>query len=47
MVVGENGTHELREPAAPYKGHFGTEKGVLLRILRIRLENAYSWSDFL
>ena len=39
-VVGENGRYELREPAAPYKGYFGTENGVL------RLENTYFWNDF-
>jgi len=40
-VVGENGSYELREPATPYKGHFGTEKSIL------RLENTYFWNVFL
>jgi len=34
-VLGQDDTHELREPPAPYKGHFGTEKGLL------RPENTY------
>ena len=37
-VLGQDGTHELREPPAPYKGHFGTEKGLL------RPENTYYWN---
>jgi len=39
-VVGKNGNYELREPAAPYKGYFGTENDVL------RLENTYFGNDF-
>ncbi len=38
-VVGQDRTYELREPAAPYSGLFGTKKGLL------RPENAYFWND--
>ena len=38
-VFRNNGAYELREPAAPYKGVFGPENGVL------RLENTYLLMD--
>ena len=38
-VFRNNGAYELREPAAPYKGVFGPENGVL------RLENTYFWMN--
>ena len=38
-VFRNNGAYELREPAAPYKGDFDPENGVL------RLENTYFWND--
>ena len=38
-VFSNNGAYELREPAAPYKGDFDLENGVL------RLKNTYFWND--
>jgi hypothetical protein len=38
-VFRNNRAYELREPAAPYKGVFGPENGVL------RLENTYFWMN--
>ena len=38
-VFSNNGAYELREAAAPYKGDFDPENGVL------RLENTYFWND--
>jgi len=39
QVIGENGTYELRESAAPYRAHFDPKNGVL------RLKNTYFWDD--
>ena len=36
--VGVGQSYQLREPAAPYKGHFDPENGIL------RLENVYLWN---
>lgn len=38
-VFRNNGTYELREPTAFYKGDLGPENGVL------KLENTYFWDD--
>jgi len=38
-VIGVNGSHELREPPAPYKGLLGHENAVL------RPKNEYFWED--
>jgi hypothetical protein len=38
-VIGGNGSYELREPRAAYKGVFGHKNGDL------RPENTYFWDD--
>jgi putative transposase len=38
-VLGKNGRYELREPPAPYNGHFAPENAIL------SLENTYFWND--
>ena len=37
-VLGENGSYEVREPAAAYGRDFGPENG------RLRLQNTYFWN---
>jgi len=38
-VIGVNGSYELREPPAPYKGLLGHENAVLKR------QNEYFWAN--
>ncbi len=38
-VIGGDGSYELGEPTAPYKGILGHENSSL------RLQNAYSWNE--
>jgi len=39
LSLREDGSHQLREPAAPYNGNLDHENDVL------GLENIYSWND--